>query len=106
MPREPDDEVDITFRDMSLDEAASELVREMRFDTGMMVMPPEFSDYTEKAGKRVETIDCMVMHITGVDDEVRTFTFTRDDVKEMVMHFISWINDLHDAGRCDCGEHE
>lgn len=102
-----DDDTELVARDMDLAEAAKELTKSLNFHTGMLSMPEEFGDYTEsKTGERVETMDCMVVTITTVDDLEHTFTFLKQDVLELTQHFMKWINDLHAAGRCDCGDHD
>ena len=99
------DDSELHFNELSMGEAAKQLIAAITFDTGFMNMPPDFGDYTEALGERVESIDCMVMTITGVDKIERPFTLTIDDVKEMVVHFAKWLNDLHESGRCGCDEH-
>ena len=102
-----DDDSELVARDMELDEAAKELVKGLDFHTGMLVMPEEFGDYTmANTGERTSTLDCMVVTITTVDHEEHLFTLLKQDVLELSQHFIAWINDLHEAGRCDCGEHD
>jgi len=107
MVADQDDDIELIATDMTLDEAAQEIVASIDFHTGMLVMPEEFSDFTQvRSGERVETMDCMVVTFNTIDHESHKYTLLFDDVIDMTKHFVSWLKDLHEAGRCNCGDHD
>ncbi len=100
-----DDELYI--EDMTPEAVLSTIVMSTHFDTGLLIMPPEFMAYTKEQGfKADETKDVMTLKLTTMDGVEHTFQLWADSAAEIAAHTMSWIAELHESGRCGCGEHD
>ena len=97
---------DVLTHDVPLKEIPGLLVTKLHVSTGFMTFQCDDHDHDHHDHDIDEDRDVAVVQLRMLDGEEGTIVMAASSAMRLAADLMEWLNELHEAGRCECGDHE